>query len=56
MTKFIGIKNNNICIVSDTEFNSNNLEIIKLSKEMYNLSFEELVLNYRFKNGQLVNI
>lgn len=56
MTKFVGIKNNNIYVISDTEFTSIELQTIKLPKELENTSFEELVLKYKFKENKLVNI
>lgn len=55
MAYFIGIKNCNICIISDVIFNSNEMRVIELPQELQFISFNELVLNYTFKNEKFVN-
>lgn len=52
-TRYIGIKNNYIQVVSDKEFTFNNLKIVKLPKEFENVSSEELITNYRYSNNEL---
>jgi glycosyltransferase involved in cell wall biosynthesis len=55
VSRFVGIKNGNICIISDTMFNSNELQVLELPAELKSVSFGELVLSYKLKNGQFIN-
>ena len=53
MPRFIGIKDNYICIVSDKSFNHENINVIEVPKEFENLSSEELIINCKFRDGSL---
>lgn len=51
MTRFVGIKNNHISIVSDKSFvTDDSIKVIELPKEFNHLSSEELIVNCRFSN------
>jgi glycosyltransferase involved in cell wall biosynthesis len=52
MPKYIGAKNNNICVVSNNVFSNDELDIIEVPDE---LSYEDLILNYKVKNNKLIN-
>src|ERR1700733_667495 len=52
MPKYIGAKNNNICVVSNSIFSNDDLDIIEVPDD---LSYEDLILNYKIKNNKLIN-
>jgi hypothetical protein len=56
MTKYLGIKNESICLISDRSFINSEYKIIELPKELEVLSNKELVLNYKIKDGKIVSI
>jgi glycosyltransferase involved in cell wall biosynthesis len=56
MTKYLGIKNESICLISDRPFINSEYKIIELPKELEVLSNKELVLNYKIKDGKIVSI
>jgi len=49
--RFAGIKNGNIQVVSDKTFAS----AIKIPKELDNVLADDLIIDYRYKNGQFKN-
>jgi len=54
MSKYAGIKNGRIYIISDHYFSSNN-DVIELPKELENKNIEELITGYRFRNNELID-
>lgn len=55
MPKYAGIKNKQICIISDAIFHNPNLEIVELPKELENVSLSSLILNYKYHNKKFYN-
>jgi len=53
MVRFVGVKRNRICVVSDNLFNNAGLEIIELPPELSNVSAADLVTNCIVKNNQI---
>lgn len=53
MSRFLGIKNNYISIVSDKNFSSDTLQIIELPKELDYLTSEEIIVNCKIVNGKV---
>lgn len=53
MSRFVGIKNNYICIVSDKPFNYGNLKVLEVPSELEKLTPAELILNCRVSNNKL---
>jgi glycosyltransferase involved in cell wall biosynthesis len=53
MSKYIGCKNGNVCVVSDGPIINDGLKIIKLTDELENKSAKELFTDYTLKNGSL---
>lgn len=53
MTRFVGIKDNHVKIVSDKQFSCNDLQIIELSSQFDHVPAMDLITQYRVKNGQL---
>lgn len=53
MTRFIGIKNNFIYVVSEKQFSNKDFEVVELPQEFNHVSAEELITNYRYSNGEL---
>lgn len=54
MARFIGVKHNRICVVSDNIFNNSGLEIIEVPSELLHLSAADLMINCVVRNGQIV--
>lgn len=52
MSKFVGIKDSKIQIVSDNEFDSQKLKIVELPKNLEKVSTESLMTDYRYVNGK----
>lgn len=52
--KYIGIKSNRINIVSDQLFTSNDLSIINIPEYLQNVSKEDLLINYKIRNNEIV--
>lgn len=52
MVRYAGIKNNRICIVSDSLFNSG-MEILEIPQELSNISASELITNCIVRDGQI---
>lgn len=55
MSRYIGSKNSNIHIVSNSKFSNFDLDIIEVPKELKNISAHDLILNYKVKNNILVD-
>lgn len=54
MARFIGVKHNRICVVSDNKFNNSGLEIIEVPSELSHLSASDLMINCVVRSGQIV--
>lgn len=54
MPKFAGIKNNLICVVADTKFSMDGLDVIPIPEEFESYSSYDLVTKLKYKNGALV--
>lgn len=52
MIKYAGIKDNNILIISDKLFTSNDYNIVEIPEEFSHLSSTDLITNFKFKNGK----
>lgn len=52
--RYVGIKNGNIYIVSNYVFTNDGLHIIKLPSLLEGISSQDLITNYKFKNGQIM--
>lgn len=55
MPRFAGIKNNNVCIVSDKNLVCNTLKIVEIPKELDHIPNNELILNYKYKDNHFVS-
>ena len=53
MARFVGIKNNFICIVSDKQFANSNLQVLEVPEEFADIPSTELITNYIISNGQI---
>jgi len=53
MSKFIGVKNGKIQIISDNKFVNENLQILELPQALDKISVEKLLLEYVVKNGTI---
>lgn len=55
MSKFVGVKNNRIKVISNTKFGNPELTIMELPARFESMSQNDLMLNLRYKDGQLVD-
>lgn len=53
MAKFVGVKHNRICVVSDNLFNNEGLEIIEIPPELSHVSSSDLIANCIVRNGKI---
>lgn len=53
MPRFIGIKHNYICIVSDKPFAYGNLKVLEVPPELEHLSASELIVNCKISNDKI---
>lgn len=53
ITRFVGIKNGFIYVISDVEIENDDLIVIKLPHHLNHISSEDLIVNYRYSNGIL---
>jgi len=53
MAKFVGLHGDEIKLVSDQKFSHKDLQIIELPTELQNLDANELIANFKIRNGQL---
>lgn len=51
MVRFVGVKNNHICVVSDKLFDNNDLQVLEVPVELSHVSAAELLTNCRVKDG-----
>lgn len=54
MSRYAGVKNNSIYVVSDSMFSSDGLNIINIPSELDYLSPKELINEYKIKNNEIV--
>ncbi len=54
MARFVGVKNGQIHLISDTKFHHAGMEAIELPAELDSVESQELIENYQFKNNQIV--
>lgn len=53
MARFVGVRQNRICVVSDNPFNNSDLEVVEIPIELSNVSAADLITNCIVKNGQI---
>lgn len=51
MARFVGVKNNHICIVSDKSFINDDLQVLELPPELSGVSASDLITNCRVKDS-----
>lgn len=54
MPRYAGIKNNNICVVSDVKFKNDDFNIIELSSDFDDVSLKDLISDYKYQNNNIV--
>lgn len=54
MTRFVGIKNNHISIISDKNFKCAGVQTIELSPQLENVSAHDLIINYKIRNNKIL--
>lgn len=55
MSRYAGIKNGNIYIVSDNDLSSEDFDIVEIPQILNKFSTQELILNFKFENGIFVS-
>lgn len=55
MARFVGIKNEQIHLISDTKFHHTGMEVFELPAELSDVSSEYLMNNYVFKNNKFID-
>jgi glycosyltransferase involved in cell wall biosynthesis len=53
MARYVGIKHNRICVVSDSLFNNAGLEIIEIPPELSHISASDLITNCKITDGRI---
>lgn len=53
MARYVGIKQNNICVVSDVPLVTDGLQFLEVPSELQHIPSSELIANCRIKNGQI---
>jgi O-antigen biosynthesis alpha-1,2-mannosyltransferase len=53
MARFVGIKHDRICVVSDNLFNNDGLDIVEIPSELSHISPTELIANCCIRNGKI---
>jgi glycosyltransferase involved in cell wall biosynthesis len=53
MVRFVGVKQNRICVVSDSIFNNEGLNVIEIPPELSHVSASDLITNCIVKNNQI---
>lgn len=53
MSRFAGIKNNRICIISDYPINNKDLQVIEVPESFAEISSKDLIINSKIKDGQI---
>lgn len=54
MSRFVGVKNSNICIVSDKYFECEGTQTVELPEELRNINSSDLIINYKLRNGNII--
>lgn len=54
MPKYVGIKNNNIQIISDKKFDCSDFALIELPSELISISADKLISDYKIIDGKVV--
>ncbi len=52
MSRFIGICDDIISIISDKYFTGNNIQVVELPQHLYDVPDEKLIIDYQFKNNK----
>jgi glycosyltransferase involved in cell wall biosynthesis len=55
MPRFAGVRDNSIRILSDNSFASDDLHIVEIPSELHSIPSEQLVSDFKFKNGHFVS-
>ena len=55
MSRFVGIKNERIQLISDTKFQQPGLEIVELPSELLNIDTDDLIIDYKYVDGKFVS-
>src|SRR5665213_3260865 len=53
MARFVGVKHNRICVISDNTFDNSVLDIIEIPTELTKVSSAELLTDYTIRDGKL---
>ncbi|HEY5268342.1 MAG TPA: glycosyltransferase [Candidatus Saccharimonadales bacterium] len=53
MARFVGVKHNRICVISDNTFDNSVLDIIEIPAELTKVSSAELLTDYTIRDGKL---
>lgn len=53
MARYVGIRHNRICVVSDSPFNNEGLDIIEIPPELAHVSAADLITNCLLKDGKI---
>lgn len=53
MARYVGIKHNRICVVSDSPFNNEGLEIVEIPPELAGISAADLITNCKVVDGKI---
>lgn len=53
MARFVGVKHNRICVVSDNTFDNKVLDVIEIPAELTKVSSAELLTDYTIRDGKL---
>lgn len=53
MARFVGVRQNRICVVSDKLFNNSDLEVVEIPAELSNVSAAQLITTCIVKNGRI---
>src|ERR1700722_7193009 len=53
MARFVGVKNNHICIVSDKPFSNEDIQLIEVPSELSHITSAELIVNCRVRDGKI---
>lgn len=54
MQRYVGVRNKNICVVSNEKFISDGLIIVEVKKEFDHITDKELLSDYKFRDNTLV--
>ena len=54
MSRFVGIKDGQIKVISNNEFSCEGFQIIKLDSSLNDVTPQNLITNFKFKNGKIV--